>query len=87
MVYLLLLGLFWTNFFQPSIPTHVKAGLFLTYALVNYQLANGINMVLDGVPLRLGLEHQVGQPNQIFSKNQQKLKFFFIDVFDRPMLW
>lgn len=49
--------LFWTQFFNPVVPKHVRMALLFSYILVNYQLANGVNMLLNGVPLRMGLEH------------------------------
>lgn len=55
------LAAFWLNFFSPVLPTHVKIALLTTYLFTNYQLANGIHMILKGVPLRLGLEHQVSK--------------------------
>lgn len=51
--------LFWSSYFSPIVPSGVKAGLLLSYFLVNYQLANGVSMILNGVPLSSGLIHQV----------------------------
>jgi heme A synthase len=63
--------LFWTGYFNPAVPKQVKLALLLSYILVNYQLANGVNMLLNGVPLRMGLEHQVN-----FQNFKIKINFF-----------
>ena len=52
--------LFWSSYFNPVLPSGVRIGLLMSYILVNYQLANGVSMILNGVPLSSGLLHQVG---------------------------
>lgn len=68
--------LFWTGFFHPAVPKHVKVALLLSYILVNYQVANGINMLLNGVPLRMGLEHQVRTNFRVKNTNSNRLMEF-----------
>jgi len=39
------------------LPPGVRLGLIMSYILVNYQLSNGVSMILNGVPLSSGLIH------------------------------
>ena len=48
--------LFWKYVFV-TLPMPVKVGIWASYGFVNFQLANGIYMLTNGVPLVWGMTH------------------------------